>query len=372
MTRKDLIILVLSVLLVIGVVLAGGCVGKEIQTQIIEDITPQEAFTLIQENQDNPDFVIIDVRTPEEFAEEHIENAINIDYRSETFQDELNKLDKNKTYLIYCRTGGRSGNALNIMAELDFSEVYNMLDGINGWKAEELPTIQETPSQITKGITPQEAFTLIQENQDNLNFVIIDVRTPEEFTEEHIENAINLDYRSETFHDELNTLDRDKAYLIYCATGIRSGSTLDMMAELDFSEVYNMSGGINQWKAEELPTIQETPAQIIESITPQEAFTLIQENQDNPDFVIIDVQTPEEFVNRHIENAINIDYSSETFQDEINKLDKNKTYLIYYDCACGGIDRKALNMMAELDFREVYKISGGLDRWEAEGFPTTK
>ena len=143
MTRKDLIILVLSVLLVIGVVLAGGCVGKETPTQIIEDITPQEAFTLIQENQDNPDFVIIDVRTPEEFAEEHIENAINIDYRSETFQDELNKLDKNKTYLIYFRSGRRSGDALDMMAELDFSEVYNMLDGINGWKAEELPILED-------------------------------------------------------------------------------------------------------------------------------------------------------------------------------------------------------------------------------------
>jgi len=140
MTRKDLIILVLSVLLVIGVVLAGGCVGK---AQIIEDITPQEAFTLIQENQDNPNFVIIDVRTPEEFAEEHIENAINLDYRSETFQDELNKLDKNKTYLIYFRSGRRSGDALGMMAELDFSEVYNMLDGINGWKAEELSILED-------------------------------------------------------------------------------------------------------------------------------------------------------------------------------------------------------------------------------------
>jgi rhodanese-related sulfurtransferase len=145
-----------------------------------------------------------------------------------------------------------------------------------------------------------------------------------------------------------------------------------MMAELAFREVYKILDGINAWKAEELPTIQETPAQIIESITPEEAFDLIQENQDNPDFVIIDVQTPEEFVNRHIENAINIDYRSETFRDELNQLDKNKTYLIYYDCACGGIDRKTLNMMAELDFREVYKISGGLDRWEAEGFPTVE
>jgi rhodanese-related sulfurtransferase len=385
---KNLMMLVLSVSLVIGVVFAGGCVGKETEappqptpppingiepppqappTQIIEDITPQEAFNLIQENQDNLDFVIIDVRTPEEFAEEHIEDAINIDYRSETFQDELSQLDKNKTYLIYCRTGGRSGNALDMMAELDFSEVYNMLDGINQWKAEELPIVY-----IIEEITPQEAFNLIQEKQDNLDFVIIDMRNPEEFTDGHIEDAINLDYRSETFQNELSTLDRDKAYLIYCATGIRSGSALDMMAELAFREVYKILDGINAWKAEELPTIQETPAQIIESITPEEAFDLIQENQDNPDFVIIDVQTPEEFVNRHIENAINIDYRSETFRDELNQLDKNKTYLIYYDCACGGIDRKALNMMAELNFSEVYKISGGLDRWEAEGFPTVE
>jgi len=139
---KNLMILVLSASLIIGLVLIGGCAGKEIETptQIIEDITPQEAFILIQDNLDNPDFVIIDVRTPEEFADEHIEKAINIDFLSETFRDELNTLDKNKTYLIYCRSGGRSGNALDIMAELNFREVYNMSGGIDQWKAEGLPT----------------------------------------------------------------------------------------------------------------------------------------------------------------------------------------------------------------------------------------
>ncbi len=385
---KNLMMLVLSVSLVIGVVLAGGCVGKEIETppqptpppineieppaqetptQIIENITPQEAFALIQDNQDNPDFVIIDVRTPEEFAEERIENAINLDFRSETFQDELNTLDKNKTYLIYCRSGGRSGSALDMMAELDFREVYKISGGIYAWKAEELPIVY-----IIEDITPQEAFNLIQENQDNPDFVIIDVRTPQAFADEHIEDAINLDYRSETFQNELSTLDRDKTYLIYCATGIRSGSALDIMAELDFREVYKISGGINAWKAEELPTIQETPPYISESITPQEAFALIQEYQDNPDFVIIDIRTPEEFADGHIENAINIDYRSDTFRDELSQLDKNKTYLIYYSCACGGIDRKTLNMMAELNFSEVYNISGGSDRWKAEGFPTVE
>ena len=149
MSLKNIILPILTVLLIIGVVLTGGCAGNQIETpnqetptQIIEDITPQEAFTLIQENQNNPDFVIIDVRTPEELTEGYIENAINIDFYSETFRDELDNLDKDKNYLIYCRTGNRSGKALNIMAELSFKEVYNMLGGITEWKAEGLPIIK--------------------------------------------------------------------------------------------------------------------------------------------------------------------------------------------------------------------------------------
>ena len=144
MSLKNFMVLALSVSLVIGVVLTGGCVRDETAppetlTQIIEDITPQEAFALIQNNQSNPDFAIIDVRTPEEFAGEHIENAININFHSKSFQDTLKILDKNKTYLIYCAVGGRSGSALDIMAELNFREAYNILGGINLWKTEGLP-----------------------------------------------------------------------------------------------------------------------------------------------------------------------------------------------------------------------------------------
>ncbi len=149
MNLKNLLVSVLLISLVIGVVLTGGCVGAKIETpvqetpaRIIEDITPQEAFTLIQNNQDNPDFVILDVRTPEEFAEEHIEDAINLDFRSETFRDELDKLDKSKPYLVYCRSGGRSRSAVEIVAELNFREAYNMLGGIIQWKAEGLPTTE--------------------------------------------------------------------------------------------------------------------------------------------------------------------------------------------------------------------------------------
>ena len=125
MKRQYPAMIAVLLLLVVGVMVTCSCAEKAIEipnqhtiTQIIKDISAQEAFDLIQENQGNPDFVIVDVRTPQEFADGHIENAINIDFRSEAFRNEIDKLDKNKQYIIHCRSGSRSRGALNIMIEL--------------------------------------------------------------------------------------------------------------------------------------------------------------------------------------------------------------------------------------------------------------
>jgi rhodanese-related sulfurtransferase len=147
--KKHSVILVLPVFLILVVVLFGGCVqnaadtsGMETQTQIISNITSKEAVTFIENNRDNPDFIILDVRTPKEFAEGYIEGAINLDYYSATFRAELNKLDKNKTYLVYCRSGRRSEGSLDLMRQLGFGRAYNMLGGIINWKANGLPTVK--------------------------------------------------------------------------------------------------------------------------------------------------------------------------------------------------------------------------------------
>jgi rhodanese-related sulfurtransferase len=110
------------------------------QTQILKDVTPQEADSLIQQNKANPNFIILDVRTPEEFRDGHIKDAVNLNYNSPTFKTDLNGLDKTKAYLIYCRTSGRSRRAFGIMKELEFQEVYHMLGGIVRWMSEGLPT----------------------------------------------------------------------------------------------------------------------------------------------------------------------------------------------------------------------------------------
>ena len=113
----------------------------EEDSQIIKKISVKEAHKMISENKSNTYLVVLDVRTPEEFTSGHLNNAQNIDYNSEAFRDEVNKLDKSKTYIIHCRSGGRSAKALEIMKNLNFKEVYDM-GGILQW--------QEKKYEITK------------------------------------------------------------------------------------------------------------------------------------------------------------------------------------------------------------------------------
>lgn len=74
--------------------------------------------------------IILDVRTAEEFNSGHIEGAINIDFYAEDFTDELLKLDRTKSYAIYCRSGNRSGKALKIMRKNGYSNLYNLIGGL--------------------------------------------------------------------------------------------------------------------------------------------------------------------------------------------------------------------------------------------------
>jgi rhodanese-related sulfurtransferase len=78
--------------------------------------------------------LVIDVRTPVEFSEAHIKNAINIDYFSKSFSETISKLDKQKTILVYCAAGGRSTSACSDFKKLGFKKVYNLIGGYDDWK----------------------------------------------------------------------------------------------------------------------------------------------------------------------------------------------------------------------------------------------
>lgn len=86
----------------------------------------------------NPEYVLIDFRTPQEIAQGKIrKDALAIDYLAgEIFKASIAQLDKNKTYLVYCRSGRRSGEASQVMVQQGFKKVYNLDGGITAWNAE--------------------------------------------------------------------------------------------------------------------------------------------------------------------------------------------------------------------------------------------
>ena len=78
-------------------------------------------------------YILVDVRTESEFDDGHIKGAINIDYFSSTFSDEISELGLETPVLVYCKSGNRSGKAMKIMNDLRFKEVYNLTGGFKGW-----------------------------------------------------------------------------------------------------------------------------------------------------------------------------------------------------------------------------------------------
>ncbi|MCF8246946.1 MAG: rhodanese-like domain-containing protein [Saprospiraceae bacterium] len=84
-----------------------------------------------------PGTVLLDVRTPEETTSlGMIEGAGQLDFEADNFEAEIEKLDKEKTYLVYCRSGNRSGQACALMAQKGFKNLYNLKGGYRAWTAD--------------------------------------------------------------------------------------------------------------------------------------------------------------------------------------------------------------------------------------------
>ena len=103
-------------------------------------LSPSEARETIQKRSGDPDFVLLDVRTPKEFDAERIAGAVMVDYNSPSFRNNIAKLDRHKSYLVYCRTGNRTNGAVKVMRDLGFPNVFVFPGGITRWKEAGFPT----------------------------------------------------------------------------------------------------------------------------------------------------------------------------------------------------------------------------------------
>lgn len=114
--------------------LMGGCLEQDDRL-----LDPAAAVEIMRQNKDNPAFVILDVRTEQEFRQGHIEGAALLDYYAPDFRERFAELDRDATIFMYCRSGNRSSHVLKMADDLGFRDVYDLRGGILAWREAGLP-----------------------------------------------------------------------------------------------------------------------------------------------------------------------------------------------------------------------------------------
>ena len=114
------------------------------------------------------------------------------------------------------------------------------------------PSSKESSESAFKNI-PIEEFDHLRKSND---VQLVDVRTAEEVANGRIEGSVNMDFKSSDFSSLIETLDKDKLVLLYCASGARSGRALELMKDGGFKEVYNLDGGLKAWQAAGMPVVK--------------------------------------------------------------------------------------------------------------------
>jgi len=96
----------------------------------------------VELNKVNKEILLIDVRTPNEYASGHLENSVNIDYKADNFKDLISELDTDQEVYVYCKVGGRSGRSAKILKDMGFKKVYDLEGGILAWEKEGFKTVK--------------------------------------------------------------------------------------------------------------------------------------------------------------------------------------------------------------------------------------
>lgn len=146
MKFSKILFLILSVVLI-------SC--NEKKSGIIEEITPKDFAEKIKTTENAQ---ILDVRTPEEFESNHIDNAVNVNWNGDDFEAKVAAYDKSKPVFVYCLSGGRSKKAASKLNELGFTTIYELEGGIMKWNAEGF----SKPSTANAGMTIDDFNNLLK------------------------------------------------------------------------------------------------------------------------------------------------------------------------------------------------------------------
>lgn len=404
--------LVLPLALPFGVALAQESTAVLDALQAYNDNLPAgfgniQVADLSVEILENPDLVLIDVRQPEEYAEGHIEGAINIPIREVAKNlDKLPALDT--PIVVICGSSWRSPQVMTALQILGYTNVRNMAGGMRAWKEAGFPVTTEVP-EAAAGETPAEidpdvlaavdaalsglpdGWGSIKAEDLNIALIenppamLIDVRTPDEWANGYIAGATHMPLQSlMSFVDDLPA-DKDANIVVYCAVGHRGNIAATMLRTLGYTNVQNLSGGIGGWTGANLP-LEGAPEATAEEAVELDVAALLTDYiaglpgsfnairipdvataiAENEDLVLVDVRTAEEYANGHFEGAINIPITELT--DHLDLLPNLDADIIVY---CGSGHRSVLGMMALnlLGYDKALSMLGGVKSVEEGQIP---
>jgi thioredoxin len=141
--------------LLFSIILFTAC---QSQTSKSVEVIDSKTFADKLKSTENPQ--LLDVRTPEEYGVDHLENASNVNWNGDDFAAKAEKLDKSKPVFVYCKVGGRSHQAAEKLSQLGFTEIYDLQGGIMKWKSTGM-LVKENSADKKVGISSEEYQKLI-------------------------------------------------------------------------------------------------------------------------------------------------------------------------------------------------------------------
>lgn len=340
---------------------------------------------------------LLDVREAGELeADGYIEGAVNIPIRELAKNlDKLPGLDK--PIVIYCLSGHRGGFAMAALKLMGYTNVRNLAGGIAAWKKAEFPVATGAP------VAPAAGNPVIIENQalyeavdgflsnlpegfystkaDKLNAdlaekapYLLDVRTADEYAKNgYIAGAVNVPL--EELFTNLDKLPaKDTKMVVYCVSGHRASIVTMGLHMLGYTNVVNLGGGINAWKAAKFPVegVVDWSAVWGEYLTNlPEGFNAISATALNTALAetapfVVDVREPADYATDHIAGAINL-----PIRDLLKNLDKlpaqDQPIVIY--CASGHRGGYAMAALQLLGYTDVKNLGGGINAWKKAELP---
>ena len=336
---------------------------------------------------------LLDVReTAELEADGYIEGSVNIPVREVLANlDKLPGLDD--PIVVTCASGHRGGMIMAALKMLGYTNVRNLGGGTNAWKKAELPlttgSLPEAPDAISTAIIEDqvlydalndffvnmpEGFYSVKADKLNEMLIenppfIVDVRSTGEWNKDgYIEGSINLPFTDVFANMDQLPAEKDAKIVILCASGHRGGIIMMALRMMGYTDVSNLAGGLNAWKAAGLPVaglVSEMGA-FLTNLPTDAGFYSIKVDKlnemlvENPPF-IVDVREPSEVeANGYIMGSVNI-----PIRELLKNLDKlpGKDEKIVITCASGH--RGSLGMMALrlLGYSDVVNVNGGLNAW---------